>query len=118
MANRIFAENDKRDIFLGPNKQIAINEGLHGLIQAAKSAVEIQAGEAIYAVKRGVPTEMTVWDGNANLQQFEFFARRQILTVSGVNEITEFDADIEGDVLSYRATIKTIYGEGSVSGSL
>lgn len=116
--NRIFAENGKRDIFLGPNKQIAVNEGLQALIQSVKSAIELQAGEAIYAVQRGVPTEMTVWDGNPRLQQFEFFARKQINAVSGVNKITEFDAEVDGDVLSYRAVIQTIYGEGIASGSL
>lgn len=116
--NRIFSENEKRDIFLGSNKQISVSNGLEALIQAAKGSIEIQLGEAIYAVQRGVPTDMTVWDGTPNLQQFEFFARKQISAVNGVIEITEFDAEVVGDVVSYLAIIKTIYGGGIVSGSI
>lgn len=114
----IFSENENRDIFVDTNNKISISIDLQALIQAAKSSIEIQLGEAIYATGRGIPTDDVAWSGIANLQQFEFFARRQLLGVDGVTEITEFDASVDNNVLSYRATIKTIFGDGSLDGSL
>lgn len=115
---RIFTENDKRDIFVGSNQQISVSSGLQAVLQAAKSAAEAQQGEMLYSSARGVPTEKVIWSGNPNLQQFEFFVRKAISQVSGVTDIPEFDAEILTDVVSYSAVIKTIYGEGSISGSL
>jgi len=118
MAIRIFAENEKRDIFMGSNKRISIIDGKSAVAQAAKSAVEIQLGEAIYNTVRGVPSDRAVWSGTPDLQQFEFYARRQILSVPDVLEVTFFNAEMVGDELQYQATIKTTFGEGQINGSV
>lgn len=114
----VFAENENNDLYLGQNGQLVLVSGLDAAAQLSKSAVEAQQGEMLYAVDRGVPTEEVVWSGAPNLQQFEFFARREIMLVDGVTEVVTFEAEVVGDAVVYTATIKTTFGEGIVSGSI
>lgn len=115
---RIFAENANRDIFLGTNNKLSILTGIEAVAQATKSAIEIQQGESDYNVDRGVPMADFVLTGVANLQQFDFFARKQILSVPDVTGIVEFDAVQDGERLEYTAKISTIYGEVATVGGI
>lgn len=115
---RIFSENNKRDIFLNADKRISITEGIEAVAQSTKSAVELQQGEAIFSPQRGVPTDRAVWSGTPNLPQFELFARKQILAKPEVKEVPNFDVEVNGELLSYTATIKTTFGEIEINGSL
>jgi hypothetical protein len=112
----VFAENKKRDIFLGSDNKLVFNSGLAATLQACQAAVEIQLGEAIYSQQNGVPNKVTAWEGTPNIQQFEFYTRKQILNVENVLDIEEFVSDQAGDILKYSATIKTIYGTGTING--
>lgn len=116
--NRVFAENEKNDIHLGSDNKLAINKNLLAVLQSAQAAMEIQLREAIYAQNNGIPNESTVWSGTPNLQQFEFFARKQIGNVDGVIDIENFTVTTIDDVLKYQATIKTIYGTGDIDGGI
>ena len=111
---RVFAENENNDIYLGPDNKLAINNDLSAVLQAAQAAVEIQKGEALYSQENGMPDDSVVWNGTPNLQQFEFFARKQISNVPGVIDIENFIINTIGDVLRYQVTIKTIYGTGDI----
>lgn len=115
---RAFAENENRDIYLAPNGQLATVDGLPAVLQLCKSAVEGQQGEMIYSASRGVPTARAVWDGAPNLQQFEFSVRKVLRGVEGVQEVTQFSAEIVGDSVSYQATIKTVFGVDQINGSV
>ena len=117
MAN-VFAENENNDIYLESNNQLSTNTGLYAVLQACKAAVEIQKGEALYSQNNGIPNDSIIWSGIPNLQQFEFFARKQILNVTGVTDIENFVVTTTDDVLQYQATIKTIYGTGDADGSI
>ena len=116
MTNRVLAENENNDIFLGLDNKLSINNNLAAALQSAQAAVEIQRGEAIYAQENGMPNDSIIWSGTPNLQQFEFFARKQILGVPGVIDIETFIVTTVKDVLQYQATIKTIYGSGDING--
>ena len=115
---RALAENEKRDLFLGANKRLGVVLDFEVVAQRCKSAVEAQLSEMIFAVDTGVPTFSTIWSGNPNLQQFEFYVRKAIRQVENVIEVLTFEAEIVGNTTEYRATISTTYGEGIVSGSL
>lgn len=115
---RVFAENENNDIYLGSNNQLVINTDLSAVLQACKAAVEIQKGEVLYSQENGVPTDSIVWSGTPNLQQFEFFARKQILNVPGVTDVENFVVTVTDNVLQYEATIKTIYGTGGIDGGI
>ena len=116
--NRVFAENGNNDIYLGPDNKLAINNDLPAVLQSARTAVEIQKGEALYSQDNGMPNDSIIWSGTPNLQQFEFFARKQISNVPGVIDIKNFIVTTIDDVLQYQATIKTIYGIGDVNGGI
>jgi hypothetical protein len=116
--SRVFAENENNDIYLGSDNRLAINNDLDAVLQSAQAAVEIQKGEALYNQNNGMPNDSVIWSGTPNLQQFEFFARKQISNVAGVIDIENFIVTTINDVLQYQATIKTIYGTGGVDGSI
>tara|TARA_R110000851_G_scaffold100026_5_gene215463 strand:- start:2569 stop:2922 length:354 start_codon:yes stop_codon:yes gene_type:complete len=115
---RVFAENENNDLYLGSDNTFAIKSDLEATLQLARSAVEVQTGEALFNIQKGIPTDKVVWSGTPNLQQFEFHARKQIRSASGVIGVDDFYAEMVGDVLTYQAVIKTIYGQGVLNGSL
>ena len=115
---RVFAEDSNNDIYLGNNNQILILEDLDAVLQACRAAIEIQQGEAIYAQENGMPNMQIIWGGTPNLQQFDSFAREQILGVTDVEEVESFSSAQVDDTLEYEATIKTIYGTDSINGSI
>lgn len=113
--NRVFAENENNDIYLGSDNKLVIIDDLAAVLQSCQAAVEIQKGEALYSQENGIPNDPIVWAGTANLPQFEFFARKQISNIPGVTDIENFIVTTIDDVLQYQATIKTIYGTGGVN---
>lgn len=115
---RTFKENQNRDIFMDEQNQIPLESDINAVSQSSKSAIEAQRGEMIYAQDDGMPLDSVIWSGTPSLQQFEFFARQEFLKVPNVTEVSEFNAEIEEDVVTYTATIKTTFGETTTSGSL
>jgi len=113
-----FAENENRDIYVGTDNQVAMLSGRDAAAQASKAAIETQRGEVIYATNVGMPTASVVWNKSPNLQQFEFYARKQIMATPTVTEIVEFSAEIVGDGVEYQATIRTENGEAQIDGSV
>ena len=116
--NRVFAENENNDVYLGSDNKLAINDDLPAVLQSAQAAVEIQKSEALYSQNNGMPNDSVIWSGTPNLPQFEFFARKQISNVPGVVNIENFIVTTIDNVLQYQATIKTIYGTGDIDGRI
>ncbi len=115
---RSFAENNSRDLYIGSNNQLVSISEAEALAQITKTAIESQLGEMIYAVDSGMPTDSVVWSGTPNLQQFEFYARKNISAVSGVTGIVSFEAEIVDDTITYTAVISTEFGEVATGGSV
>lgn len=110
------AVNENNDLFIGVEGSLALRTGLPGVMQAAEHAAKTQLGEMIYAVDEGLPNFATVWNGSPNTAQFEAFLRRALMSVEGVVEVSQLTITLAGQVLQYRATIKTIYGTGVLNG--
>ena len=115
---KVFAENSKRDIYANSRNQIAFLTESEAVAQLVKSSIELQAGELIYNTSKGMPTDATVWSGTPNLLQFDFFAKKQIRSVNGVESIISFKSEIVGDKVRYETTVKTIYGQELIIGSV
>jgi len=113
---KVFAENENNDIYIGSNNQIAIDIDLEAVLQACQAAIEIRQGEALYSQENGIPYENVVWNGTPNLQQFEFFIRKQILKVVDVINITDFSVTSNDNILKYQITIETSFGTGEING--
>lgn len=110
----VFKENSNNDIQTGDNNQLEIVTELQATLQACQAAMEAQQFEMIFAQNRGMPNAATVWDGNPNLQQFEFSARRVLRSVENVVSIDSFEAEIVDNTVLYQATIRTNYGIGNI----
>lgn len=113
---RVLAVNSKNDIFIGGDGNLAQATALDAVMQAAQQAAQTQLGEMIYAVDQGVPNFAAVWNGAANVAQFEAFLRRTLLAVDHVTGIDSLTITIADNKLSYVANIQTDYGPGALNG--
>ena len=114
--SRTLAVDSTNDIFIGGNGSLSVVSGLEATLQAAQQAAQTQLGEMIYAVDQGLPNFTAVWNGAPNLSQFEAYLRRTLLAVDGVTGVPNLTTSAGGGVLSYTATIETIYGPGVLNG--
>lgn len=93
-------------------------DGIDAVLQNCEQSMRQQLGELQYDQTKGVEYLNNVFSGNPNYQAFEFQARREIEKVRGVTRVESFSYSLSEGVLSYTATIKTIFGEGTINGSL
>jgi len=113
---RVIAVDSNNDIYIGPDGSLAMATALEAVMQAAQQAAQTQFAEMIYAVDQGVPNFAAVWEGAANVSQFEAALRRTLLAVAHVTGISELSTEISNNKLSYAATIETDYGQGVLNG--
>ena len=115
---RILQTNANNDIFSTPGGQLAIAIDLPAILQQCQQALQAQTNEMIYAANRGVNTFQSVWDGSPNLLSFEATARAQLDRVPAVVAVEDFQAQLDGHIISYQATIRTQFGTGITQGSI
>lgn len=111
-----FATNALNDIYIGADGNLAIAMGEQAVLQACATAAKAQLGEMVLAINNGIPNFQTVWVGAPNLAIFQSYLRRTLQNVEGVIEVTELTTSVDGGVLSYTATIRTIYGLAAING--
>jgi hypothetical protein len=114
--SRVIAVDSKNDLYISPDGSLALADGLQAVMQAAQQAAQTQLAEMIYAVDQGLPNFAAVWNGAANVAQFEAYLRRAITDVAGVTGIQDLTTAVSANKLSYRVTIQTIYGPGVLNG--
>lgn len=110
--SRVIAVDSNNDLYIGPDGSLALSNGIQAVLQAAQQAAQTQLAEMIYAVDQGLPNFESVWNGAANIAQFEAYLRRTILAVDGVIGVQDLETVTGDNLLSYRVTIETIYGPG------
>ena len=113
---RVFAVDENNDLVIAGNGNLSISTELDAVLQACEHAAKAQLAEMVLAVDEGVPNFQTIWNGSPNVPQFEAYLRRQLQNVTGVIEVTEINTTVSNNVLSYTATIRTIYGQGAING--
>ena len=91
-------------------------EGVDGLVFSTSQAVKAKKGEMLYAKDKGVDYDNTVFTGSVDLVKFEASARNALNGVPEVNGTNLFEVSTDGDVVSYAATVDTIYGDEEISG--
>lgn len=109
-----FATNSNNDIYLDAGNNLAIATGLAAVMEACRTASLAQLGEEVLFTENGIPTFQTIWVGTPNYALFTAYLQKTLLQVDGVQEIVMLDLKTIGDVLSYRATIKTVFGTGEL----
>ena len=111
-----FATNADNDIFIASDGRLSVASNVDAVLNACRTAALSQRGEMVYESNRGIPNFQITFAGNPNLALFEAFLRETIESVNGVIEVAELETNNTNNVLTYSATIKTIYGSGSING--
>lgn len=113
-----FNTNSDNDIFIGQDGRLSIATGLDAVLKGCETATYAQLGEMVLAKTLGIPNFQSIWVGVPNYQIFELYLRNAILSVQGVSSVKSLQIIVKGDVLEYTATIVTIYGAGTIAGSI
>jgi hypothetical protein len=108
--------NSSDDIYLDSSGNLVVVSGLDAVLQTCEQVAKTLLGECVLNTTLGVPYFETVWNGSPNVQQFTAGLRTAILSVPDVVEIVSLITSQNGDVLSYTAVIRTVYGSGAISG--
>lgn len=113
---RTFQTTETNDLVLGGNGALSILTDIQAVTQSAKEYMQSRFAEMIHNVDQGIPFDALVWGGTPNIAQFEAAGRARLMQVPNVLRVSEFTARLNGDILSYRATIQTPWGEVALSG--
>lgn len=109
--------DSKNDWMLDGNGNIATTSGDSAILQNTVTAMKAQRGEMPFDMTGGMPTLTTAWvDFDADA--FEAAARRVIMGVQGVRNITSFAIERRGTTLVYTVAIQTANGNFTVSSEL
>jgi hypothetical protein len=111
---RTLSIDDNGDIYIGADGSLAVATGLEAVMQTCAEAARTQLGEMLFAADQGLPNFQAVWGGAPNASQFEAYLRANLLAVSDVISVESVEIDTAGGALHYTATIKTIYGTGTL----
>lgn len=113
---RVFKADSNNDIHFDDYGKLAIATGQDAVMQACEHAVKAQLGEMMYAADEGMPNFKVIWNGQPNIPQFIAALKRRIEGVTGVIQASDITASASNNVLTYSATIQTIYGEAYLNG--
>lgn len=116
VMTRVFSVDANNDLFIAGDGRMSISADLEAILQACEHRAKAQLLEMVLAVDQGIPNFQTVWNGAPNVLQFEGALRRELQNVTGVIEVTELNALVSSNKLSYTATIKTPFGTGAING--
>ena len=111
-----FGVNSNNDVYIGPDGNLVVRSGEQAVLTACANAAKAQLGEMQFATENGIPNFQTVWVGAPNLAIFEAYLRRALEGVDGVIEVTELTTAVSDGNLSYKATIRTVYGRAEING--
>lgn len=118
LAVQSIAINEDGDMYLNGSRNLVMVTGADAVGQNCVTAMRAQRGEMQYALTSGMPTAATAFDRYDPIA-FEAAARKVIRAVSGVVAVTAFTVTASDNVLSYTATISTIYGSSTtITGSV
>lgn len=112
-----FGTNSNNDIYLGTNGNIVVLTSLAAVMAACATAAKAQLGEMIYATTSGIPNFQTIWIGTPNYAIFESYLRTTLENVEGVTQVNNLTMSTSNNILSYSATIMTIYGKDTLNGN-
>lgn len=102
------------DLYIAPNGLLSVSTGLTALAQTCEQVAKTMMGELVLQSDQGIPNFQMIWSGAPNIAQAENALREALLGVEGVLSVPQLSAFVENNVLTYNATIETIYGEASL----
>ena len=121
MTTTLGTTADTNDLYLDQAGNLALLTGQAAVEAACATAAKAQLGEMCLQTQAGIPNFETVFVGVPNLPIFRSYLRKTLLGVDGVNDVTALTVNVvqvlnettglNESVLTYEATIESIYGE-------
>lgn len=111
---RSFAIDANND-FLVTGSSLSIVTGVTAVLNICEHVAKAILGEMVFSKDQGMPYFETVWNGTPTTAPFEAAFRARVSQVEGVTEIVELTTAQVGDVMQYTATIRTVYGTGTIT---
>ena len=111
------------DIYLDQYNDISVSINLLAVLEECAQAARTVLGECIFNTNQGIPYKQVAWVGVPNIPQFSAALRAAFLAVTGVTDVVSLDivqtnnssiSSQSTDMLTYVATIQTIYGSGVI----
>jgi hypothetical protein len=115
---KTLATNQDFDIYLGPDGNLAITDGLEAVKQTCEHVSRTRLAELPYAQSRGIPFFTVGMGTDPDTSLYDMYLRKALMTVPDVIGVASINFTLDGEVLSYTAEIKTIYGMEKASGNL
>lgn len=113
-----FGLNDQNDIYLGDDGNLVLLSGIEAIAGACETISKAQLGEMVLTTTQGIPNFQTVWVGVPNLGLWQSYLRNSLQNVDGVLQINDLSFTTNDGVLSYTATIKTVFGVTQITNSI
>ena len=112
---RTFGVDGNNDLLIGSDDRLTVVSGLEAVLQNCEHAAKTLLDEMVLDQGEGLPYFEAVWIGAPNLPVWEAAWRARILNVEGVLSIDALELTRANNALTYRATIATAFGTGTVT---
>jgi endoglucanase Acf2 len=106
------------DIYVNPSGNIQVDTALQALVDICLNVSKALLGEMVLTVNNGLPYFQAVFTGVPNLAVFQTYLINALNGIDGVNSVQNVNMSLDDNVLSFTATISTIYGPTTLANSL
>lgn len=113
---KTFATDRNNDLFIGEDGSLAILSAREAVMNGCERIAYTMLGELQFEQERGMPNFQVVWVGAPNINQFEASLVPLLEAVPDVVRVQSLETSVQNNVLTYTATIQTIYGTGILNG--
>lgn len=112
---KTLAINKNNDIFLDASGSLAFSQGKQARADIATNKTRTLYREVPLSAQSGIPFFDVVFN-KFDPKLFEQFLRQTLLEVPGAQKVSQYDYQISGVVLTYRAVLTTQDGEVIING--
>lgn len=112
---KTLAINENNDIFLDASGSLAFAQDIDAQAAIATNKTRTLYGEVPLAAQAGIPFFDVVFN-KFDPKLFEQFLRQTLLETPGAEKVTQYEYDVSGGLLSYRAVLTTQDGEVKING--
>ena len=109
--------NSSNDLYLNSSGNLQVDTGLQALIDVCLNVSRALLGEMVLTINNGLPYFQAVFTGNPNLAIFQAYLISALNNIDGVNSVQNVNMSLNANVLSFTATIDTIYGPTTLTSS-
>lgn len=118
MTSTTFGLNAANDIYINSAGSLQVDNGLQALVDACKNASQALLGEEVLTTGNGVPYFQALFTGNPNIAAFQNGLTNALNSIPGVTSVSNLSISVADNILTFVATIQTIYGPTTLTNSV